>query len=83
MSPFRVPTATVRLSTKMDTTKSMPEKKKDIRIITMSLCQALEQGIQRELPRDKVSPGLQLPQSRPERLLAHCASAPLSIFRLR
>ena len=83
MSPFRVPTATVRLSTKMDTTRSMSDTKKEIRITTMSLCQAFEQEMQRELPRDKVSPGLQPPQSSPERLLAHYASAPLSILRFR
>ena len=66
MSPFRVPTATVKLRTEMDTTRSMPDTKKDIKITTISLRHALKQGIQRELPRDKLRPGLQRPQSSPE-----------------
>ena len=46
-------------------------------IATVTAVQYAAHGKQHELPKERLSPGLQVPQSNPEYLLAHCASAPL------
>ena len=82
ISPLSVPTATVKLSTISKAMRAMPASRATMTITTNCLYQALEQGMQFELPRDRLRPGWHVPHSTPERLLAHCTSAPFSTFRL-
>ena len=81
MIPFKDPTATVRFSTKVNTTKSIPAMKAATTMAARFAGQREEQRIQRELPRDRLRPGWHSPHISPERPLAHCASDPFGIFR--
>ena len=82
MIPLVVPPATVRLRNSIKNTRAMPARRAAKRITTKVPPQYEGHGIQRELPSDRLRPGLQTPHSIPERPLAHCASAPFRRFKL-
>ena len=79
---FIVPAATVRLRNSKKNTRTMPAKRAAKRMITKVPRQYVGHGMQRELPSDRLRPGLQVPHSIPERPLAHCESAPFGMFKL-
>ena len=54
MIPLGVPTATVRFSTKSNTTRASPANMENKMIPTVFTGHSSGQGIHRELPRDKL-----------------------------
>ena len=71
----------VKLNSKIMTISAIPETTAPSAIAINNLGQSSGHDKQRELPRDKLRPGLQLLHSNPVRFKAHWVSAPLGIFR--
>ena len=68
MSPLSVPTATVKFKIRMTATSVIPPRIHPMIIATSVPGDVDEHGKQCELPRERLSPGLHIPHSNPERL---------------
>ena len=72
----------IKFSIKRETTRTTPATKLLRIMITSITGQWVWQSKQCKLPKDRLSPGLLAPQSVPERLWAHWASAPFGMLKL-
>ena len=77
-----LPTATVKLRNRISTARAFPPKSATTNKTMQIAGQYEGHAIQSELPRERLRPSRQVPQSRPERSRAHCELLPLSIFKL-